>query len=118
MSQNTPRKKASMNWGWTESKDAFRSAPRAIKLVFWFSVVLSIVNLGIMIGPYVGSLRAGDPFTFQFVMPMSDGEKFSFSVWANVVRVDGHGLAARYVDLNDRVSNMIGKMLDMLMVPQ
>jgi hypothetical protein len=73
---------------------------------------------GIVIGPYVGSLRAGDPFTFQFVVPMSDGEKFSFSVWANVVRVDGHGLAARYVDLNDRVSNMIGKMLDMLMVPQ
>ena len=52
MSQNTPRKKASMNWGWTESKDAFRSAPRAIKLVFWFSVVLSIVNIGIMIDPY------------------------------------------------------------------
>ncbi len=73
---------------------------------------------GIMIGPYVVSLRAGDPFTFQFVMPMSDGEKFTFHVWANVVRVDGHGLAARYVDLNDRVASMIGKMLDVLMVPQ
>jgi hypothetical protein len=71
---------------------------------------------GIMIGPYVGSLRVGDPFTFQFVMPMSDGEKFSFSVWTNVVRVDGHGLAARYVDLNPRVSKMIDDMLNVLLV--
>lgn len=71
---------------------------------------------GIMIGPYVGSLRPGDPFTFQFAMPMSDGEKFTFSVWAEVVRVDGHGLAARYVDLNDRVSKMIDDMLDVLLV--
>jgi len=70
---------------------------------------------GIMIGPYVGSLRPGDPFTFQFVMPMSDGEKFTFSVWAEVVRVNGQGLAARYVDLNDRVSNMIDDMMNVLL---
>jgi len=30
------------------------------------------------------------------------------------VRVDGHGLAAHYVDLNDRVTKQIEKMLDLL----
>ena len=69
---------------------------------------------GIMIGPYVGALKSGDPFTFKFRMPMSDGENFEFTVWANVVRTDGKGLAARYVDLNDRVSRMIEEMLELL----
>ena len=49
---------------------------------------------------------------------MSDGDKFSFSVWANVVRIDGYGLAARYVDLNERVSKAIDDMLDVLTVKQ
>jgi len=69
---------------------------------------------GIMIGPYVGPLQAGDPFTFKFRMPMSDGEDFKFTVWANVVRTDGKGLAARYIDLNDRVSGIIEDMLELL----
>jgi len=69
---------------------------------------------GILIGPYIGPLKAGDPFTFKFQMPMSDGEDFEFTVWANVVRTGGKGLAARYVDLNDRVSEMIEKMLALL----
>ncbi len=47
-------------------------------------------------------------------MPMSDGEDFEFSVWANVVRIDGKGLAARYVDLNDQVSATIEEMLEIL----
>ena len=69
---------------------------------------------GIMIGPYAGPLNAGDPFTFKFRMPMSDGEDFEFSVWANVVRTDGMGLAAHYVDLNDQVSATIEEMLEIL----
>ncbi len=69
---------------------------------------------GIMIGPYIGDLKIGDPFTFKFRMPMSDGNDFEFSVWANVVRTDGKGLAARYVDLNERVIKMIEEMLEIL----
>lgn len=70
---------------------------------------------GILIGPYVGSLQVGDPFTFKFTMPMSDGENFEYTVWANTVRVDGQGLAARYIDLNDRISGMIDEMLRILL---
>lgn len=72
---------------------------------------------GVMIGPYSGSLRAGQPFTFRFALPMSDDEDFEFSAWAEVVRVDGAGLAARYTDLNDRVSEGIDKMLEVLSAP-
>lgn len=70
---------------------------------------------GVMIGPYSGSLRRGQPFTFRFVLPMSDDDDFEFSAWAEVVRVDGAGLAARYTDLNDRVSAHIDEMMAVLM---
>ncbi len=70
---------------------------------------------GVMIGPYSGSLRAGQPFTFRFVLPMSDEDDFEFSAWAETVRVDGAGLAARYSDLNDRVSEHIERMLSVLL---
>ncbi len=69
---------------------------------------------GVMIGPYSGSLRAGQPFTFRFVLPMSDEDDFEFSAWAETVRVDGAGLAARYTDLNTRVSDNIEHMLGIL----
>ena len=35
--------------------------------------------------------------------------------WVEWVRVNGQGLAARYVDLNDRVSNMIDDMMNVLL---
>ena len=69
---------------------------------------------GLMIGPYTGSLRTGQPFTFRFVLPMSDEDDFEFSAWAETVRVDGVGLAARYTDLNIRVSDHIEHMLGIL----
>ena len=69
---------------------------------------------GVMIGPYSGSLRKGQPFTFRFVLPMSDEDDFEFSAWAETVRVDGAGLAARYTDLKDRVSTHIERMLGIL----
>ncbi len=72
---------------------------------------------GVMIGPYSGTLEAGTPFTFRFVLPMSDDDDFEFSAWAEVIRVDGLGLAARYIDLNDEVSARIDKMLAVL-IPQ
>ncbi len=69
---------------------------------------------GLMVGPYAGSLRPGQPFTFRFVLPMSDEDDFEFSAWAETVRVDGAGLAARYTDLNDRISESIDMMLGIL----
>lgn len=69
---------------------------------------------GLMIGPYSGSIRTGQPFTFRFVLPMSDEDDFEFSAWAETVRVGGAGLAARYTDLNDRVSDSIERMLGIL----
>jgi hypothetical protein len=69
---------------------------------------------GVMVGPYSGALRAGQPFTFRFVLPMSDEDDFEFSAWAETVRVDGAGLAARYTDLNERVSENIERMLGIL----
>tara|TARA_Y100001934_G_C11825651_1_gene528206 strand:+ start:329 stop:481 length:153 start_codon:yes stop_codon:yes gene_type:complete len=45
---------------------------------------------------------------------MSDENDFEFSAWAETVRVDGAGLAARYTDLNDRVSTHIERMLGIL----
>ena len=69
---------------------------------------------GLMVGPYSGALRAGQPFTFRFVLPMSNQDDFEFSAWAETIRVNGAGLAARYTDLNDRVSGHIEQMLGIL----
>jgi len=41
--------------------------------------VINWSHHGIMIGPYAGSLRPGQPFTFHFTLPMSDNEEFEFS---------------------------------------
>ena len=43
--QAPDRKKVTTNWGWQESKKAFRRAPLPIKAVFWFAVLLSLLNV-------------------------------------------------------------------------
>jgi hypothetical protein len=66
--------------------------------------------------PVEDSFRAGQPFTSTFVLPMSHEDDFEFSAWADTTRVDSVGLAARYTDLNDLVSENIKRMLSALML--
>ena len=47
---------------------------------------------------------------------MSHEDDFEFSAWADTTRVDSVGLAARYTDLNDLVSENIKRMLSALML--
>lgn len=65
------RKKAAINWGWKEGKEAFRAAPRVIKLVFWFSAVLGVFNTVAGFSNMDASLEWGHlagPLSYNFVL--------------------------------------------------
>ncbi|NQV73298.1 hypothetical protein HQ496_09255 [bacterium] len=68
---DSAKRKASMNWGWKEGIEAFRSAPLPIRVLFWFAAILSVVNIYVMFSSKEMAMsytNIAGPFALYFTM--------------------------------------------------